>query len=67
MAGLRWIYALCVLHRLLIPDTAALAALRQRIDVWGMFPVMGHMIGVSPSPTQFTATASERDEVTVEA
>ncbi|MEU1667054.1 hypothetical protein ABZ547_26315 [Streptomyces sparsogenes] len=50
LAGLRGFYGLYVLHGLLLPDTPALAALRQRIDAWGMFPVVDHMIGLNPSP-----------------
>ncbi|MET8182373.1 hypothetical protein [Streptomyces sp. NPDC005336] len=53
LAGLRWFYALYVLHGLLLPDTPALAALRQRIDEWGMFAVLDHFIVISPSPRQF--------------
>lgn len=53
LVGLRGFYGLYVLHGLLMPDTPALAALRQRIDAWGMFPVLDHMIGLNPSPIQF--------------
>ncbi len=53
LVGLRGFYGLYVLHGLLLPDTPALAALRRRIDAWGMFPVLDHMIGLDPSPTQF--------------
>ncbi|WP_055495998.1 hypothetical protein [Streptomyces sp. TP-A0356] len=39
---------------LLLPDTPAQAALRQRIDEWGMFPFLDHAIAINPSPRQFT-------------
>jgi hypothetical protein len=51
--GLRSFYGLYVLHGLFMPDTPALAALRQRIDDWGVFPVLDQMISLSPSPRQF--------------
>ncbi|MEW2400348.1 hypothetical protein [Streptomyces sp. NPDC046862] len=53
LLGLRWFYGLYVMHGLLMPDTPAQAALRQRIDEWGMFPFLDHLITVSPSPGQF--------------
>lgn len=53
LIGLRGFYGLYVMHGLLIPDTPALAVLRERIDEWGMFPVLDHVISVSPSPRQF--------------
>ncbi|WP_261958321.1 hypothetical protein [Streptomyces nigrescens] len=53
LLGLRWFYGLYVMHGLLMPDTPAQAALRQRIDDWGMFPFLDHVIAVSPSPGQF--------------
>ncbi|MDX5570207.1 hypothetical protein PYK79_52565 [Streptomyces sp. ID05-04B] len=53
LIGLRWFYGLYVMHGLLMPDTPAQAALRQRIDEWGMFPFLDHLIAVSPSPRQF--------------
>ncbi|MFE9859223.1 hypothetical protein [Streptomyces sp. NPDC005780] len=53
LLGLRWFYGLYVMHGLLMPDTPAQAALRQRIDEWGMFPFLDHVIAVSPSPGQF--------------
>ncbi|MER5914985.1 hypothetical protein ABT124_32110 [Streptomyces sp. NPDC001982] len=53
LLGLRWFYLLYVMHGLLMPDTPAQAALRQRIDEWGMFPFLDHVIAVSPSPGQF--------------
>ncbi|MEU3795857.1 hypothetical protein AB0F07_39775 [Streptomyces fructofermentans] len=53
LLGLRWFYGLYVTHGLLMPDTPAQAALRQRIDEWGMFPFLDHVIAVSPSPGQF--------------
>ncbi|WP_132838569.1 hypothetical protein [Streptomyces sp. BK205] len=42
LVGLSGFYALYVMHGLLMPDTPALAALRQRIDDFGMFPFLGH-------------------------
>ncbi|MDX2571427.1 hypothetical protein QBA57_41605 [Streptomyces scabiei] len=53
LLGLRWFYGLYVMHGLLMPDTPAQAALRQLIDEWGMFPLLDHVIAVSPSPGQF--------------
>ncbi|MEV7383269.1 hypothetical protein [Streptomyces lydicus] len=53
LVGLRGFYGLYVLHGLLLPDTPALAALRQRIDAWGMFPILDQIIGLNPSPRQF--------------
>ncbi|WP_143651080.1 hypothetical protein [Streptomyces phaeoluteigriseus] len=53
LLGLRWFYALYVMHGLLLPDTPAQAALRQRVDEWDMFPFLDHIIAVSPSPGQF--------------
>jgi hypothetical protein len=53
LVGLRMFYALYVLHGLLLPDTPAQAALRQRIDEWGMFPFLDHVIAINPSPRQF--------------
>ncbi|QOV33092.1 hypothetical protein IM697_22745 [Streptomyces ferrugineus] len=50
LVGLRGFYGLYVL---LMPDTPALAALRQRIDDFGMFLFLDHLIAVIPSPTQF--------------
>lgn len=41
------------MHGLFMPDTPALAALRDRIDEWGMFPVLDHIIALNPSPNQF--------------
>ncbi|MFD5519588.1 hypothetical protein [Streptomyces sp. NPDC127066] len=52
LVGLRWFYGLYVLHGLLLPDTPAQAALRQRIDDLGMFPVLDHVIAIRPSPRQ---------------
>ncbi|MER6279695.1 hypothetical protein ABT202_25965 [Streptomyces sp900105245] len=49
LAGLRGFYGLYVLHGLLLPDTPAQAALRQRIDDLGMFPVLDHVIAINPS------------------
>jgi hypothetical protein len=56
LVGLSGFYALYVLHGLLMPDTPALAALRQRIDEGGMFPVLDRIIAINPSPTQFAET-----------
>lgn len=53
LVGLRRFYALYVLHGLLLPDNPALAALRQRIDARGMFPILDQIIGLNPSPRQF--------------
>ncbi|MFF7127265.1 hypothetical protein [Streptomyces sp. NPDC008240] len=53
LIGLRMFYGLYVLHGLLLPDTPAQAALRQRIDEWGMFPFLDHVIAINPSPRQF--------------
>ncbi|GGT02639.1 hypothetical protein GCM10010206_76560 [Streptomyces cinerochromogenes] len=53
LVGLRGFYGLYMLHGLLLPDTPAQAALRQRIDAWGMFAFLDHMIAISPSPVQF--------------
>ncbi|MBY8864524.1 hypothetical protein [Streptomyces sennicomposti] len=52
LVGLRMFYALYVLHGLLLPDTPAQAALRQRIDDLGMFPLLDQVIAISPSPRQ---------------
>ncbi|MFF8931473.1 hypothetical protein ACF1AO_29875 [Streptomyces longwoodensis] len=52
LAGLRGFYGLYVLHGLLLPDTPAQAALRQRIDGLGVFPLLDHVIPISPSPMQ---------------
>lgn len=52
LVGLRMFYALYVLHGLLLPDTPAQAALRQRIDDLGMFPFLDHVIAINPSPRQ---------------
>lgn len=56
LVGLRGFYALYVLHGLLLPDTPAQAALRQRIDEWGMFPFLDHVIALNPSPRQLAET-----------
>ncbi|MFI2437147.1 hypothetical protein [Streptomyces sp. NPDC018693] len=53
LIGLRGFYGLYVVHGLLMPDTPALAALRQRIDEWGMFPVLDQVIAINTSPRQF--------------
>ncbi|MEU6885664.1 hypothetical protein ABZ918_10705 [Streptomyces viridosporus] len=53
MIGLRGFYGLYVLHGLLMPDTPAQAALRQRIDDLGVLPLLDHIIAVNPSPRQF--------------
>jgi hypothetical protein len=46
-------YGLYAMHALFMPDTPALAALRARIDEWGMFPVLDHVITLGPSPRHF--------------
>ncbi|MGW0501191.1 hypothetical protein ACWD0Z_38980 [Streptomyces sp. NPDC003007] len=53
LLGLRGFYGLYVLHGLLLPDTPAQAALRQRIDDLGIFPLLDHVIAINPSPGQF--------------
>ncbi|MEV6477026.1 hypothetical protein [Streptomyces sp. NPDC051657] len=53
LLGLQGFYAMHVWHALWMPDTPGLAALRAVIDERGMFPVLDHMIGLSPSPTEF--------------
>ncbi|MFD8901302.1 hypothetical protein [Streptomyces ardesiacus] len=53
LGGLRMFYGLYVMHALFMPDTPALAALRARIDEWGMFPVLDHVISLSLSPRHF--------------
>ncbi|MFI1415703.1 hypothetical protein ACH4Y0_38165 [Streptomyces sp. NPDC020707] len=53
LLALRGFYGLYVMHGLLMPDTPAQAALRKRIDAWGMFPFLDHLIAVSPSPGEF--------------
>ncbi|MDI1454437.1 hypothetical protein NHG22_11555, partial [Streptomyces sp. ATE26] len=53
LVGLRMFYGLYMLHGPLLPDTPAQAALRQRIDEWGMFPFLDHVIAINPSPRQF--------------
>lgn len=53
LGGLRMFYGLYAMHALFMPDTPALAALRARIDEWGMFPVLDHVISLSPSPRHF--------------
>jgi hypothetical protein len=50
---LRMFYGLYAMHALFMPDTPALAALRARIDEWGMFPVLDHVISLNPSPRHF--------------
>lgn len=56
LVGLSGFYGLYVMHGLLMPDTPALAALRQRIDDFGMFPFLDRIIAVNPSPTQYAET-----------
>ncbi|WP_143671069.1 hypothetical protein [Streptomyces sp. Ru87] len=53
LLGLRWFYGLYAMHALFMPDTPALAALRARIDEWGMFALLDHAISLSPSPRHF--------------
>ncbi len=52
LLGLRGFYGLYVMHGLFMPDTPALAALRGRIDEWGMGPVLDHVIALNPSARQ---------------
>jgi hypothetical protein len=56
LVGLSGFYGLYVMHGLLMPDTPALAALRKRIDEFGMFPFLDRIIAIAPSPTQFAET-----------
>ncbi|MEU6033013.1 hypothetical protein ABZ825_39505 [Streptomyces tauricus] len=58
LVGLSGFYALYVMHGLLMPDTPALAALRQRIDDFGMFPFLDRIIAINPSPTRCAETLS---------
>ncbi|MET8816456.1 hypothetical protein ABZW47_31205 [Streptomyces sp. NPDC004549] len=58
LLGLRGFYGMYVLHGLVMPDTPAQAALRQRIDEWGMFPFLSHAFSFSPSPVQFAESLS---------
>ncbi|MGX6738954.1 hypothetical protein [Streptomyces peucetius] len=53
LGGLRMFYGLYAMHALFMPDTPALAALRARIDEWGMFPVLDHIIALNPTLRQF--------------
>jgi hypothetical protein len=53
LGGLRVFYGLYAMHALFMPDTPVLAALRTRIDEWGMFPVLDHVISLNPSPRHF--------------
>lgn len=53
LLGLRWFYGLYMMHGLFMPDTPALAALRERIDEWGMGPLLDHVTSMNPSPRQF--------------
>ncbi|TMU96471.1 hypothetical protein [Streptomyces sp. DASNCL29] len=50
LLGLRMYYGLYAMHALFMPSTPALAALRAKIDEWGMFPILDHVISLSPSP-----------------
>ncbi|MER6504724.1 hypothetical protein ABT218_36810 [Streptomyces sp. NPDC001455] len=52
LLGLRGFYGLYVMHGLFMPDTPALAALRDRIDECGVGPVLDHVIALNPSPKQ---------------
>jgi len=56
VAGLSGFYALYVMHGLLMLDTPTLAALRQRIDDFDMFPFLDRIIAINPSPTQYAET-----------
>ncbi|MFF8476111.1 hypothetical protein [Streptomyces sp. NPDC015414] len=64
LVGRRMFHALYVLHGLRLPDTPAQAALRQRIDDWGMFPFLDHVIattpppGMTPSPSRSSSSRS---------
>ncbi|MFK4123217.1 hypothetical protein [Streptomyces longwoodensis] len=53
LLGPRMFCGLYAMHALFMPDTPALAALRAKIDEWGMFPVLDHVIALSPSPRHF--------------
>lgn len=53
LLGLRMFYGLYVMHAWFMPDTPALAALRARIDEWGMGPVLDYVISLNPSPRHF--------------
>ncbi|WP_031080256.1 hypothetical protein [Streptomyces sp. NRRL S-118] len=53
LLGLRMFYGLYAMHALFMPDTPALAALRAKIDELGMFPILDHVIALSPSPRHF--------------
>ncbi|MFI9358501.1 hypothetical protein [Streptomyces lydicus] len=53
LVGLSGFYCMYVLYGLLLPDTPALAALRQRIDDLGMFPMLDLITTINPSPVQF--------------
>ncbi|MFE9291966.1 hypothetical protein [Streptomyces olivaceus] len=53
LVGMRMFYALYVLHGLLLPDNPAQAALRERIDEWGMFPFLDHVVAIDLSPMRF--------------
>ncbi|MEV6133839.1 hypothetical protein AB0M05_44770 [Streptomyces violaceusniger] len=53
LLGLRMFYGLYAMHALFMPDTPALAALRAKIDEWGMFPILDHVISLNPSPRHF--------------
>ncbi|MEV5149815.1 hypothetical protein AB0L14_37005 [Streptomyces sp. NPDC052727] len=52
LLGLRGFYWLYMMHGLFMPDTPALAALRNLIDECGMGPVLDHAIALSPSARQ---------------
>lgn len=53
LVGLQGFYVLYMMHGIFMPDTPALAALRERIDERGMGPCLDHVIAVKPSPRQF--------------
>jgi hypothetical protein len=55
LGGLRMFHGFYLLHGLLMPDTPALAALRQQIDDLGMGSILGHAIALAPSPQQFAS------------
>ncbi|CAM5658794.1 hypothetical protein SCANM63S_03539 [Streptomyces canarius] len=52
LLGLRMFYWLYMMHGLFMPDTPALAALRNLIDECGMGPVLDHAVALNPSARQ---------------
>lgn len=53
LVGLRGFSCMYLLHGLCLPETPAQAALRQRIDDLGVFPLLDLVIVADPSPGQF--------------